>query len=339
MARLRLFANLRELAGKSEVDIGGDTVGAVLDAAVSRYGDEFGKGLGYARVWLNGRPAQPEDPVTEADEVAAIPPVSGGADTTIAVTARAIEAALIVAVLLVANALDEPGWFVASLVGVGAWWAWDITSDAAGIRLRPFRLPVLASVLAGGLVTYGFEVAELEPGVAGIGLGVALGFSVVVSLAGSLLSPRHRDLVSVAATATISAVAALAVGSLVLVRIETTAGQTYVWIFLSMVIIGKVVESLLARYGPLPALDPLSGAVLATVLAGVGAAFVWEVNPYGLFLVSVLVAISLIAGSALGSLLRVGEATLAGRLPGALPTLDGPAVAALVYAPFIALLL
>ena len=80
MARLRLFANLRELAGASEVEIPGDTVGAILGEAAHRYGPEFERSLQAARVWLNGDQADAGDPVTDADEMALIPPVSGGAD-------------------------------------------------------------------------------------------------------------------------------------------------------------------------------------------------------------------------------------------------------------------
>ena len=86
MARLRLFANLRELAGSSVVEIQADTVGAALDQAVERYGQEFKRSLGHARVWLNGEPAETGDPVGDIDEIALIPPVSGGVTATLTVS-------------------------------------------------------------------------------------------------------------------------------------------------------------------------------------------------------------------------------------------------------------
>jgi len=98
MARLRLFANLRELAGASQVEIEGDTVGAILDEAADRYGAEFGRRLGYARVWLNGQPATAGDPVGDLDELALIPPVSGGANQA-TLTVSGIQVALIAAAL------------------------------------------------------------------------------------------------------------------------------------------------------------------------------------------------------------------------------------------------
>jgi molybdopterin synthase sulfur carrier subunit len=57
-------------------------VADVLDVARARYGDRFAAVLAGSRVWLNGEPADPSTPVTDRDEVAVLPPVSGGAATT-----------------------------------------------------------------------------------------------------------------------------------------------------------------------------------------------------------------------------------------------------------------
>ena len=79
MAVLRLFAAAREAAGTGRDDVPGATVGDVLDEAVARYGDGFGAVLATCRVWRNGEPAERSEPVGDADEVAVLPPVSGGA--------------------------------------------------------------------------------------------------------------------------------------------------------------------------------------------------------------------------------------------------------------------
>lgn len=79
MPTIRLFAGAREAAGTDRDTLDGDTVRAVLDAAVERYGDGFGALLGSCKVWVNGEPADPDDAVSGADEVAVLPPVSGGA--------------------------------------------------------------------------------------------------------------------------------------------------------------------------------------------------------------------------------------------------------------------
>lgn len=78
MARLRLFAAAREAAGVSSADIDAPTVGAVLSAATARYGTTFEAVLAGSRVWLNGDEADPAARVGPDDEVAVLPPVSGG---------------------------------------------------------------------------------------------------------------------------------------------------------------------------------------------------------------------------------------------------------------------
>lgn len=79
MATLRLFASAREAAGTGRDVVPGDTVAAVLDNAVARYGDGFAAVLATCRVWVNGEVTDPRAPVGENDEVAVLPPVSGGA--------------------------------------------------------------------------------------------------------------------------------------------------------------------------------------------------------------------------------------------------------------------
>lgn len=78
MARLRLFASAREAAGTRAVDLPGATVAAVLEAAVARFGSDFAGVLATAAVWVNGEVVDPDHPVGDDDEVAVLPPVSGG---------------------------------------------------------------------------------------------------------------------------------------------------------------------------------------------------------------------------------------------------------------------
>jgi molybdopterin synthase catalytic subunit/molybdopterin synthase sulfur carrier subunit len=75
---VRLFAGIREAAGTGRADIDGATVGAVLEAACQRYGEGFATVLAHCRVWVNGEPAGNDQPLSERDEVALLPPVSGG---------------------------------------------------------------------------------------------------------------------------------------------------------------------------------------------------------------------------------------------------------------------
>ena len=73
MVRVRLFAGLRERAGWSEREIDAATVAEVWGAL--GLGDEPG-GLLYA---VNKTYAERDQPLADGDEVALIPPVSGGA--------------------------------------------------------------------------------------------------------------------------------------------------------------------------------------------------------------------------------------------------------------------
>lgn len=78
MTVLRLFASAREAAGTGRAEIEAATVGEVLDEACRRYGEGFTAVLATCRVWCNGEPATAGDPVAPGDEVAILPPVSGG---------------------------------------------------------------------------------------------------------------------------------------------------------------------------------------------------------------------------------------------------------------------
>jgi sulfur-carrier protein len=78
MATLRLFASAREAAGVGRAEFHGSTVGTVLAQAVSSYGERFAGVLPSCRVWVNGEAATDDTLVGDNDEVAVLPPVSGG---------------------------------------------------------------------------------------------------------------------------------------------------------------------------------------------------------------------------------------------------------------------
>jgi molybdopterin synthase sulfur carrier subunit len=78
VAVLRLFAQAREAAGTGRDELDGATVDEILASARARYGASFGDVLQTCRVWVNGEPATGADPVRSTDEVAVLPPVSGG---------------------------------------------------------------------------------------------------------------------------------------------------------------------------------------------------------------------------------------------------------------------
>lgn len=78
MVTLRLFAQAREAAGTKSLDLPGDTVGDVLDEACHRFGSTFAAVLDGSKIWLNGTEATRATSVSVGDEVAVLPPVSGG---------------------------------------------------------------------------------------------------------------------------------------------------------------------------------------------------------------------------------------------------------------------
>jgi molybdopterin synthase sulfur carrier subunit len=82
--KLLLFASAREAAGcASDVfdALDGATLRELLAAADARYGSAFTDVLATARVWVNGDEplAGPDTVLANRDEVAVLPPVSGGA--------------------------------------------------------------------------------------------------------------------------------------------------------------------------------------------------------------------------------------------------------------------
>ena len=78
MVRVRLFAALRELAGTGELQVSGRTVGEVVDAACLGKGERFARVAAVSSFVVNGERALRTAPVADGDEIAILPPVSGG---------------------------------------------------------------------------------------------------------------------------------------------------------------------------------------------------------------------------------------------------------------------
>jgi sulfur-carrier protein len=78
VARLRLFGPAREAAGVTSINISGERVSGIIAAAELRFGTEFSRVLAVSNIWLNGDVTSLDAPVGDEDEIAVIPPVSGG---------------------------------------------------------------------------------------------------------------------------------------------------------------------------------------------------------------------------------------------------------------------
>ena len=78
MIRVRLFAALREAAGASEVTGVGRSVGEIVDALSAAHGERFAAIAAASSFVVNEERATRATPVADGDELAILPPVSGG---------------------------------------------------------------------------------------------------------------------------------------------------------------------------------------------------------------------------------------------------------------------
>lgn len=79
MATLLLFGPARTAAGMPRVRIDAASLRELRDVACERFGAEFEAVLAVSAVWVNGEPVTGDPAIGERDEVAVVPPVSGGA--------------------------------------------------------------------------------------------------------------------------------------------------------------------------------------------------------------------------------------------------------------------
>ena len=323
MARVRLFANLREIAGSSQVDIEGDTVGAVVDALGERFGPEFRRHMQTARLWKNGHEGSSEDPVRDDDELAVIPPVSGGAAAGTAVGGMdGLLLAGMMLALIVTNTLDI-AIVVAVWVGVVAFWVVDLVNASSDTDFRLHTQPILASVLVS------MAIANTL-GLLGLGVGVAV--SMVLVMGWAVVRPSARDLTSIGASALGAAIASLAVASLLLARSVADGGDRQVAGLLIVIAVGALVGRW-TEVSRSRLFDPyLVGPVLMVVVA-VAVAYLSGFDLLAWFFIGLLLAFATIAGRGIGLAFRTGAIRLTSRPGGLLAALDGPMLAVAVFMP------
>lgn len=331
MARLRLFANLREIAGASRVDIPGETVAEVVDAAVEKFGPEFERGLATARVWLNGEEATMDAEVAEGDEVVLLPPVSGGSQPATVVPADLVGFIPIVVLLIaVLASLQGQAVWAAALVAISGIWAGDLATSFEA-RGRLFAPLAVVATGAGGAIA-----AHI---LGGTGYGLTMALAVAICVGWAVAFSQYRQIDTFSPTLLAGLIAGLGTASLVLSSSAFSPDERTTDIFLVAVIAGVVVGAVVSRLPPMPFLDPLSTTAIVAVLAAVAAAALWDVDIVGYLLVGLGIAISLVAGNGLSSMLRMGKVSLTERPPGPLSALDGIALAAAVYYPLIRIIL
>ena len=75
---LRLFAGARDISGNGTMTFEASSVQDLLVQAQDDLGEEFTQILSISRVGLNGEPVEGDSTISSGDEVAVLPPVSGG---------------------------------------------------------------------------------------------------------------------------------------------------------------------------------------------------------------------------------------------------------------------
>jgi molybdopterin converting factor small subunit len=321
MATLRLFANLRESAGIDTIEIDAATVGDLLDGATDRFGDSFATGLKAAGVWVNGEAADATTAISPSDEVAVIPPVSGGtlASRNIEVAPSLLSVALVVALLAVAWAPVE--WFVIVAVGSVLAWTWDVWESARSTRDGFVVYPPLVAAACAGSFAYAW-------GIEGVAGAVAIG--LVVSVSWPVFDRNSRDFRTTASTAVVSLIAVGAAGALVLIRL---LGSYAVVGFVIITVAALVGAWIAGTYGAsIQSVDANVGALLGALLAGlVSGLAINELDIAAGLLGGVAAAAGVIAGRALGSMLRTGSVNHTEDAPGSLTLFDGTIIAAPLF--------
>ena len=330
MAKLRLFANLREIAGTSRVEVASDTVGGVIEAAAEKFGPEFRRGLETSRVWINGEAASMDDSVTDSDEVVLIPPVSGGSQpTTIsAVNLIGFLPNAIAVVAIVANTQGQEIW-AAALVAIAGAWAVDLGTSFR-LRARPFASLAVVVTAAGS--------AMAAHVMGGAGYALALVLAVAVGLGWAVAFPQYRQPDVFGPTVMVSLFAGMGAASLILARSAHSPEGNAADVFLVAILAGLLLGSLVERLPALPLLDAFSVTALGAILAAVGAAALWDLDVVSYLLVGLGLAVALVSGRGFSSMLRRGRVALTERPPGALISLDGVVLGAAILYPLLLLI-
>ena len=329
MARVRLFASLREIAGASHVVIEGDTIRDVVAALASRYGPEFERRMETSRIWKNGEEGAEADPVADADELAVIPPVSGGASMgSPGIGLEGLILAGIAVLLLGANVLGT-SFLLAVWVGVAALWAADLALASSDGDFRLDYLPLWAAILVS-------LVATNTLGLPGLGVGMAI--SLLVAMGWSLVRQGSRDVTVISASALAALVVSLSVSSLLLARVSASGdGDSriagLVIITLLGTLIGRLAERSRARMA-----DPYMMGSLAVVLSALAVSYIAGFEILQWFFLGLVTAAAVIAGRGIGSAFRTGRIRLASRPEGYLTALDGPVLALAVFLPALRLI-
>ncbi len=321
MATLRLFASLRESAGTAAVTIDAPTVGELLTTATQQFGDRFAAGVASAGVWVNGEQAEPSTAISASDEVALIPPVSGGTVRMPSLVASPGILSVVLIAALLAVAWSAPEWFVFVAVGAMIAWLWDAFETSATRPDAFVVYPPMIGVTAAACAAYAWGFNGFAGGTA---------FAFMVAVAWPIFDTAHRDFRTTAATTLVTVLASAAATGLVLIRL----GGSYAVLAFAVVTAFALAGSFLAgTYGQsVQSVDPNVGALLGALIGGLIAGFaITELDVAAGLLGGVAAAAGVIGGRALGSTLRTGSIVHTEDAPGALSMFDGAVLASPLF--------
>ncbi len=333
MATLRLFAGLRDHAGTARIELEGSTVDEVVGAAIDHFGPGFAASVPRARVWLNGEEAGGSEAVQASDEIALIPPVSGGAAPTppTTVSTSVIVGASVVIAVVATHLFGSTAWFAAVAVGIVSMWVADVAT-VIGVRGRDLPIPpVLATMVAAVVATHLLGTA---------GLALTVVAAVVFPMAWAVASESSRMIQILAPTSLVAVLSGLATASVLLTEFQegSQVPERSVSVLLLILIIGSVVGAVMSQLPNLPFGDPFTAVALAAVLVATVAAAIWDLELSTFLLIGVASAVGFIAGRAFGAVLRTRSTSLVERSPGLLTAIDGAVLTAALYFPLLRLL-
>ncbi len=237
---------------------------------------------------------------------------------------------LVVAVVaILANFQSQEVW-AAAVVAILALWAVDLSGQFSA-RGRGFAaLAVATSGAAGALSAHALG---------GWGYGLAVALAVAICLGWGVAFAGYRAVGAFGPTMLAGLLAALAAASMVLVRSAASPDDQAMTIFLVAITAGVVASSAVSRMSAVPFLDQYWTLALVTVIGAVAGAAIWDADVVGYLLIGLGIAVALIAGSGMATMLRTGQVRLTERAPGMMPSLDGVVLAAAIYYPLVGAIL
>ena len=329
MPRVRLFAGLREAAHASEVVIDGTTVGEVLETASSRFGSQFAAALATAKVWRNGEEVDARQPVDPDDEIALLPPVSGGSIAWGRELGSGGVGTLIVVVgLVLGNLAGDLGLWTPLLAAMVGLWTIDIATAATERGYRVAVGALLAAEIAAMALIHLLGPSALLP---------ALAMGAVFSLGAAVFAPRRRELVSMGISTGIGTVGCGALASLMLARSGFEPGGRTIGYFLGVSVGTIILAEVVKRGKSSRILNRQNTVVISVVVLSLLCAVLWGFSIAAFLLVGFGLAAAYLAGEGFGALLRSGR-LWSTPLPGILSNLDGPLCAAVVFFSLLTLL-